>query len=194
MENMLVTKSSQLPQISSAKVCGFQVFEKHPGPRQLSSAPPTSWSGSAQKALSPRGRSWEVRGQVKVILTLGRSLPTTWSSGCPDAGNRGPRTACTGDLLPRPQAASSPPHVSLMGLAWTYRWPGPGTPGPGGPLSVFTPRLGRAPPHPLQPFPRLCWPVAGLSLRLQVPDRSAHGYKAKSTGHLQVWPVGIDLR
>lgn len=103
-EKMLVTKSSQLPQISSAKVCWFQVFEELPGPRQLSdSAPPTSWS--------PRGRSWR-RGQVKVILALGHSLPTSWSSRRPDPGDRGPSAACTGDSLPRPEAASSPPLTS----------------------------------------------------------------------------------
>lgn len=106
---------------------------------------------------------------------------------------QGPSTACTGDLLPRPGAALPPTHFSLAGLAWTYRWPGPGTPGPGGPsFDVDFPTWSRTssptPPFSLPPS-RRCRPIAGLGLRLLVPDRSAHGYRAKSPGHLQGWPV-----
>lgn len=64
---MLVTKSSQLPQISPAEVCGFQAFEKLPGPWLLSVL---AWL--YPDALFPWGRSLEVRGLVKLILALGQ--------------------------------------------------------------------------------------------------------------------------
>lgn len=148
---MLVTKSSQLPQISSAKVCGFQVLEKPPSPRQLSSAPPASRSGSAQKAPSPRGRSWEVRGQVKVVLTLGHSFPTTWSS-------RGPALPAPGTCFPGQGQPCHPLTSHWRDLPGPTGGPDLGLRGREVPLSMSTSRLGPAPPHPLQPFP--CLPPA----------------------------------
>lgn len=85
-ENMLVTKSSQLPQISSARAGGFQVFEKLPGPWQLPPAPLTSLSGSTQNASFPRS----CRLEVKTMLTVrqrpkGHGFSSHQPSGLPGA-------------------------------------------------------------------------------------------------------------
>lgn len=104
-ENMLVTKSSQLPQISSARAGGLQVFEKLPGPWQLPPAPLTSLSGSTQNASFPRS----CRLEVKIIRTVrqcpkGHGCFSHQPSGLPGAKSWEPPSqhCLTGWRQPRP--------------------------------------------------------------------------------------------
>lgn len=128
-ENMLVTKSSQLPQISSARAGGLQIFEKLPGPWQLPPAPPTSLSGSTQNAPFPRS----CRLEVKIILTVRQCPKGHGFSSHPPSGLPGtkswepPSQHClTGRRQPRH------PHIShwqdLAGFAGdpALERPGPG--------------------------------------------------------------------
>lgn len=108
-ENTLVTKSSQLPQISSARASGFQVFEKLPGPWQLPPAPLMSLSGSTQNASFPRS----CRLEVKIILTIrqcpkGHGFSSHQPSGLPGAKSWEPPSqhCLTGQRQPHH------PHVS----------------------------------------------------------------------------------
>lgn len=168
-ENMLVTKSSQLPQISSARAGGFQVFEKLPGPWQLPPAPLTSSSGSTQNASFPRS----CRLEVKIILTVrqcpkGHGFSSHQPSGLPGAKSWEPpsRHCLTGRRQPRH------PHVShwqdLAGFA--------GDPD----LELLGPERLSMPPSRLVArlthsslflaFPHLFLPIAGRGLLWYLKD------------------------
>lgn len=180
---MLVTKSSQLPRVSTAKVCGFRVFERLPAPPALQRPcllllRKLPFLGAAwRKSLSPTGsvpRVWMVVLPTSGLPGLRRWEPTSQSCLCSDSLQR---------LEVALRTHTCPHRRDLAGLGDT---------GPGAHPLGLRPSLGWSAPHSslpplphpsLLPSPSRCPREEGLPVAVTHPEQ-----RARRTSH--VHPLG----